>query len=198
MPADSMPDDDYTSSVPSAWRDHAAGLSSGGLGGEGGGSGKHRNPRFSWTSQYEATFFQSLVESVHLGLRDGSTFKSEAWDRAGNAILERHHAYANKGHLVNKSDNARKKYRLWRGLRENTEFMYNPATHMVTGTDDAWRRHIQVRYCWESWTRPRLKTNCRNRKSRFRDPSKVDRSSMRSSTRYSSPTSLAQEAHRND
>jgi hypothetical protein len=141
-----MADEDYTANISSAWRDHAANLGNTSLAASGGGgAGKHRNPRFSWNSQYEATFFRSLVESVQLGLRDGSTFKSEAWERAGNAILERHNAYANKGHLVNKSDNARKKYRLWRGLRENPEFLYNPATHMITGSDDAWRRHIQVR-----------------------------------------------------
>ncbi|KAL2020605.1 hypothetical protein VTK56DRAFT_8095 [Thermocarpiscus australiensis] len=109
----------------------------------GGGPGKHRGPRFTWNPQYEATFFQSLCESVNLGLRDGSTFKPEAWKRAMQALVEKHNVYANKGHLINKTDNARKKYRLWRGLREDPEFFYNAQTRTVTATDDAWARHLQ-------------------------------------------------------
>lgn len=109
--------------------------------------GKHRGPRFSWNTQFEATFFASLVESVGLGLREGSTFKPEAWDRALAALIHEHSAYANKGHLINKSDNARKKFRLWRGLREDPEFQYNAATRTVTATEDAWKRHIEVRAC---------------------------------------------------
>lgn len=108
--------------------------------------GKHRGPRFTWNAQYEATFFRSLCESVSLGLREGSTFKPEAWDRAIQALIDKHHAFANKGHLINKSDNARKKYRLWRGLREDPTFYYNPNTRMVTATDESWARHLQVKF----------------------------------------------------
>jgi len=106
--------------------------------------GKHRGPRFSWTPAYEATFFRSLCDSVRLGLREGSTFKQEAWDRAIQALIDRHSAYAHKTHLINKSDNARKKFRLWRGLREDPEFLYDQTTRTVTATDDAWKRHIEV------------------------------------------------------
>jgi hypothetical protein len=109
-----------------------------------GAPGKHRGPRFTWNPQYEATFFRSLCESVSLGLRDGSTFKPEAWERAMQALIDKHNAYANKSHLINKTDNARKKYRLWRGLREDPEFYYNPQTRTVTAADDAWARHLQV------------------------------------------------------
>ncbi|VBB76588.1 Putative protein of unknown function [Podospora comata] len=105
--------------------------------------GKHRGPRFTWNSQYEATFFRSLCESVNLGLREGSTFKPQAWDRAIQALIDKHNAYANKSHLINKSDNARKKYRLWIGLREDNSFYYNPQNRTVTGTEEAWARHLQ-------------------------------------------------------
>ena len=121
-----------------------------GGGGRASGPGKHRGPRFTWNPQFEATFFRSLCESVSLGLRDGSTFKPEAWDRATQALVEKHNAYANKGHLINKTDNARKKYRLWRGLREDPEFYYNVQTRTVTAGEDAWARHLQVgRYARE-------------------------------------------------
>lgn len=122
-----------------------------GNGNPGSGSGRqhtpnHRKgPRFSWTSAYEATFFRSLCESVKMGLKDNHSFKPEAWDRACTALAERHNAYPNKGHLINKSDNARKKFRLWRGLREDPEFLYNPTTKTVTASEEAWRTHIEVR-----------------------------------------------------
>ncbi|EOO01331.1 hypothetical protein UCRPA7_3172 [Phaeoacremonium minimum UCRPA7] len=103
-----------------------------------------KGPRFSWTPAYEATFFRSLCESVQLGLKDNHSFKQEAWERAAQALQERHGAYPNKGHLINKSDNARKKFRLWRGLREDPEFLYNPATRIVTASEEAWRAHIEV------------------------------------------------------
>lgn len=103
-----------------------------------------RAPRFSWTGPYEATFFRSLCESVQLGLRENHSFKSEAWDRAAAALQQQHQAYPTKSHLVNKSDNARKKFRLWRGLREDPEFLYNPATRTVTATEEAWKNHIMV------------------------------------------------------
>lgn len=106
--------------------------------------GKHRGPRFTWNPAYEQTFFRSLCESVQLGLREGSTFKAEAWDRAGQALIDRHNAFPNKGHLINKSDNARKKFRLWRSLREDPDFLYNPTTKMVTANEEVWRRHIDV------------------------------------------------------
>lgn len=103
-----------------------------------------KGPRFSWTPAYETTFFRSLCESVNLGLKDNHSFKSEAWDRACKALAERHGAYPNKGHLINKSDNARKKFRLWRGLREDRDFLYNPKNRTVTASDEAWRAHIEV------------------------------------------------------
>ncbi|KAL8408507.1 hypothetical protein RB594_007079 [Gaeumannomyces avenae] len=101
-----------------------------------------KGPRFSWTPAYEATFFRSLCESVQLGLKDNHSFKQEAWDRAAKALQKHHGAYPNKGHLINKSDNARKKFRLWRGLREDPDFLYNPTTRMVTGTEEAWKHHV--------------------------------------------------------
>lgn len=104
-----------------------------------------KGPRFSWTPAYEATFFRSLCESVKMGLKDNHSFKSEAWDRACQALADRHGAYPNKSHLINKSDNARKKFRLWRGLREDPEFLYNPNNKTVTASEDAWRAHIEVR-----------------------------------------------------
>lgn len=71
------------------------------------------------------------------------TFKAEAWDRAAQALVDKHNAYANKGHLINKSDNARKKFRMWRSLREHPDFLYNPATKTITGSEEAWRKHIE-------------------------------------------------------
>ncbi|KAH6989127.1 Myb/SANT-like DNA-binding domain-containing protein [Ilyonectria robusta] len=102
-----------------------------------------RAPRFSWTPAYEATFFRSLCESVQLGLRENSSFKAEAWERAAQALQESHGAYPTKSHLINKSDNARKRFRLWRGLREDPEFLYNPVTRTVTATEEAWTAHIE-------------------------------------------------------
>ncbi|KAF5009763.1 hypothetical protein FDECE_4036 [Fusarium decemcellulare] len=102
-----------------------------------------RAPRFSWTPAYEATFFRSLCESVQLGLRENSSFKAEAWERAAQALQESHGAYPAKSHLINKSDNARKRFRLWRGLREDPEFLYNPVTRTVTATEEAWISHIE-------------------------------------------------------
>jgi hypothetical protein len=103
-----------------------------------------RAPRFSWTPAYENTFFRSLCESVQLGLRENHSFKAEAWDRAAAALRDQHGAYPTKSHLVNKSDNARKKFRLWRGLREHPDFLYNPTTRTVTASDEAWKAHIEV------------------------------------------------------
>ncbi|KAJ6440594.1 mitochondrial intermembrane space import and assembly protein 40 protein [Purpureocillium lavendulum] len=104
-----------------------------------------RAPRFSWTPAYEATFFRSLCDSVQLGLRENSSFKAEAWERAAQALQESHGAYPAKSHLINKSDNARKRFRLWRGLREDPEFLYNPITRTVTATEEAWRAHIEAK-----------------------------------------------------
>lgn len=105
-----------------------------------------RAPRFSWTPAYETTFFRSLCESVHLGLRENSSFKAEAWERAAAALQATHGAYPAKSHLINKSDNARKRFRLWRGLREDPDFLYDPVMRTVTATEDAWKAHIEVSY----------------------------------------------------
>lgn len=102
-----------------------------------------RAPRFSWTPAYESTFFRSLCESVTLGLRENHSFKPEAWDRAAAALRDKHGAFPTKAHLVNKSDNARKKFRLWRGLREHPEFLYNPVTKSVTASEEVWKEHIE-------------------------------------------------------
>lgn len=105
-----------------------------------------RAPRFSWTPAYEATFFNSLCDSVQLGLRENSSFKAEAWERAAQALQASHGAYPTKSHLINKSDNARKRFRLWRGLREDPEFTYNPNNKTVSATEEAWFAHIEVRW----------------------------------------------------
>lgn len=119
------------------------------LGPDGPGSSRvdrdRRAPRFSWTPAYETTFFRSLCDSVQLGLRENSSFKAEAWERAAQALQESHGAHPAKSHLINKSDNARKRFRLWRGLREHPDFMYNPVSKTVTASEDVWKAHIEVR-----------------------------------------------------
>ncbi|KAI1419297.1 Myb/SANT-like DNA-binding domain-containing protein [Xylaria sp. FL1777] len=102
-----------------------------------------RTPRFSWNLAYEDTFFRSLCESMQLGYKDSHNFKAGAWERAAVALRDRHGAYPEKSHLINKADNARKKFRMWRGLREDPDFLYNPNTRMVTASEDAWARHFE-------------------------------------------------------
>lgn len=161
--------------------------------------GKHRGPRFSWTPAYEATFFRSLCESVHLGLREGSTFKQEAWERAISCLIKHHNAFAHKNHLINKSDNARKKFRLWRGLREDPEFRYDRTTRTVTASEDAWRRHIEVcRLEHQTLRLAATEPYDARRKSRFRAPSKAGRSNTKTSTRSCFPMSLAPAAPPSD
>ncbi|KXJ89099.1 Myb/SANT-like DNA-binding domain-domain-containing protein [Microdochium bolleyi] len=104
---------------------------------------RSKAPRFTWNSVYEDTFFRSLCESIQLGFKEHQSFKAGAWERAALALRDKHNAYPEKSHLINKADNARKKFRLWRSLREDPEFLYNPATRTVTASDDAWKRHIQ-------------------------------------------------------
>lgn len=117
------------------------------LGPDGQGSSRvdrdRRAPRFSWTPAYETTFFRSLCDSVQLGLRENNSFKAEAWERAAQVLQDCHGAYPAKSHLINKSDNARKRFRLWRGLREDPDFVYNSVLKTVTATEDAWRAHIE-------------------------------------------------------
>lgn len=117
------------------------------LGPDGQGSARvdrdRRAPRFSWTPAYEATFFRSLCDSVQLGLRENSSFKAEAWERAMQALQDTHGAHPAKSHLINKSDNARKRFRLWRGLREDPEFAYNPVARTVSASEEAWKAHIE-------------------------------------------------------
>lgn len=109
------------------------------------GNADRRTPRFSWNLAFEATFFRSLCESMQLGFKENHSFKSGAWERAAIALRDKHAAYPEKSHLINKADNARKKFRMWRGLREDPEFLYNPNTRMVTASEEAWKRHFEVR-----------------------------------------------------
>ncbi|KAH6661028.1 Myb/SANT-like DNA-binding domain-containing protein [Truncatella angustata] len=102
-----------------------------------------RTPRFSWNPAYEATFFRSLCESIQLGYKENHSFKSGAWERAAIALRDKHAAYPEKSHLINKADNARKRFRMWRGLREDPEFLYNPNTRMVNASEEAWQRHFE-------------------------------------------------------
>jgi hypothetical protein len=115
-----------------------------GIGGASRRNADRRTPRFSWNTAYEETFFRSLCESMQLGFKDNHSFKAGAWERAAVALKEKHGAYPEKSHLINKADNARKKFRLWRGLREDPDFVYNPTTRMVTATEEAWKRHFEV------------------------------------------------------
>ncbi|OTB03877.1 hypothetical protein M426DRAFT_59707 [Hypoxylon sp. CI-4A] len=102
-----------------------------------------RTPRFSWNLAYEETFFRSLCESMQMGYKENHSFKSGAWERAAIALRDKHGAYPEKSHLINKADNARKKFRMWRGLREDPDFLYNPSTRMVTASEDSWKRHFE-------------------------------------------------------
>lgn len=102
-----------------------------------------RTPRFSWNPAYEATFFRSLCESIQLGFKENHSFKAGAWERAAIALRDKHAAYPEKSHLINKADNARKRFRMWRGLREDPEFLYNPNTRMVNASEEAWASHFE-------------------------------------------------------
>ncbi|RYP91176.1 hypothetical protein DL770_002705 [Monosporascus sp. CRB-9-2] len=102
-----------------------------------------RTPRFSWSLAYEETFFRSLCESMQLGYKENHSFKAAAWERAAIALRDKHGAYPEKSHLINKADNARKKFRMWRGLREDPDFLYNPTTKTVTASEEAWLKHFE-------------------------------------------------------
>lgn len=101
-----------------------------------------KKPRFSWTQQFEETFFQSLCQSVKMNLRENMSFKPKAWNRALAALREQG-AFPTKAHLINKTDNARKKFRLWRGLVENPQFHYDATTRQINGTEEAWAAHLE-------------------------------------------------------
>ncbi len=79
-----------------------------------------------------------------MGYKENHSFKAGAWERAAIALRDKHGAYPEKSHLINKADNARKKFRMWRGLREDPDFLYNPASRTVTASEDAWRKHFEV------------------------------------------------------
>ncbi|KAL1892415.1 hypothetical protein Cpir12675_004568 [Ceratocystis pirilliformis] len=109
------------------------------------GSSFQRAPRVSWTPDYEGTFFRSLWESVLKGLRDNATgtLKSEAWAKAAHDLWSTHNVRLEKNHLKNKADNARKRFKAWRGLRDNPAFKYNEANSTVSASDEAWEEHLQ-------------------------------------------------------
>lgn len=109
-----------------------------------------RIARFSWTSAYEDTFFRSLIDSMNTGLKDSHSFKSLAWDHAIQAIHNAHGAAPSKSHLINKLDNMRKKFRLWRSLRVLPEFYYDEHSHTLQATDETWATHIAVSPAIES------------------------------------------------
>ena len=156
-----------------------------------------RAPRFSWTPSYEATFFRSLCDSVSLGLRENNSFKAEAWERAAAALQATHGAFPTKSHLINKSDNARKRFRLWRGLREDPSFLYNSVAKTVTATEDAWRAHIEVSVYMTTGRWPREPSNPNTdaelrkptRKSRCPEPFEADLSITKNTWRFSTPMS---------
>ncbi|KAL5614655.1 hypothetical protein BROUX41_004753 [Berkeleyomyces rouxiae] len=104
-----------------------------------------RAPRVSWTPAYEETFFRSLRDSVRKGLRDNTTgaLKSEAWAQAAHDLRATHGVQLEKNHLKNKADNARKRFKAWRGLRDNPAFQYNETNATVAASDEAWEEHLQ-------------------------------------------------------
>ena len=101
-------------------------------------------PRFQWVEAYELTFFQSLVDSIHDGLRPESLLKPEAWRRAMKALQDTHEIAVTKSQLANKYDNTKKKFRVWRALREQSGFSYDPTTGRVTAPDHAWDAYLEV------------------------------------------------------
>ena len=103
-----------------------------------------RRQRFQWLPAYELTFFQSLVDSINDGLRADSSLKQEAWNRASKALKDAHGITVSKPQLMNKYDNAKKKYRVWRALREQSGFGYDPDTKCITAPDHVWDAYIKV------------------------------------------------------
>jgi hypothetical protein len=101
-------------------------------------------PRFQWLEAYELTFFQSLVDSIHDGLRPESLLKPEAWRRAMKALQDTHDITITKSQLANKYDNTKKKFRVWRALREEPGFGYDLATGCVTAPDQVWDAYLEV------------------------------------------------------
>jgi len=100
-------------------------------------------PRFQWLEAYELTFFQSLVDSIHDGLRPESLLKPEAWRRAMKALQDTHDITITKSQLANKYDNTKKKFRVWRALREEPGFGYDLATGCVTAPDQVWDAYLE-------------------------------------------------------
>jgi hypothetical protein len=76
-----------------------------------------KKPRFQWMAAYELTFFQSLIDSIHDGLRADSSLKLEAWSRATKALQDAHEIIVLKPQLMYKYHNAKKKFRICMPLR---------------------------------------------------------------------------------
>jgi hypothetical protein len=102
-----------------------------------------KKQRFQWLAAYELTF-QSLVDSIHDGLRADSSLKQEAWNRASKALRDVHGITVLKPQLMNKYDNAKKKFRVWRTLREQSGFGYDQDTKCITAPDHVWDAYIKV------------------------------------------------------
>src|SRR5438046_1462650 len=46
--------------------------------------------------------------------------------------------------LINKYDNAKKKFRIWRVLKEQSSFRYDPDTQCITAPDHVWEAYLEV------------------------------------------------------
>jgi len=59
------------------------------------------------------------------------------------ALQDTHEITVTKSQLANKYDNTKKKVRVWRALREQSGFSYDPATGCVTAPDHAWDAYLE-------------------------------------------------------
>ncbi|OVA18453.1 Myb/SANT-like domain [Macleaya cordata] len=104
--------------------------------------GKGRQLR--WTQEMDECMIEILIEQVNLGRKGDRGFKDQAYNAVTKALADRLGVDVSRAHMDNRLRTFRTEYRMFRTLREQSGFDWDPVKNRVTASDSTWNEYLKA------------------------------------------------------
>ncbi|KAI3835696.1 hypothetical protein MKX03_015299 [Papaver bracteatum] len=104
--------------------------------------GKVRQLR--WSQEMDECMIKILIEQEKLGCKGDRGFKDQAYNAVTRGLSDCLGVDVSRSHIDNRLRTFRTEYRMFRTLREQNEFDWDPVKNKLTASDSIWNEYIKA------------------------------------------------------
>ncbi|RZC77616.1 hypothetical protein C5167_001809 [Papaver somniferum] len=97
-----------------------------------------------WTQEMDECMIKILIEQEKLGRKGDRGFKDQAYSAVTRGLSDCLRVDVSRSHIDNRLRTFRTEYRMFRTLREQNEFDWDPVKNKLTASDSIWNEYIKA------------------------------------------------------